>query len=74
MSYLLVRKVQHIKERISPAGCQHFSPGGVKELAESPLEPDVIEEKDYAPGVGLIQEREVGGATVDLVEYVAGSA
>lgn len=40
----------------------------------NPLEPDVVEEKDYAPGVGLIQEREVGGTIAELVEYVAGSA
>ncbi len=39
----------------------------------TPLEPDVLERKFYAPDVGLIAERQVegGGAAFDLVEYMA---
>ena len=42
----------------------------------NPLEPDVVEEKTYAPGVGtVLEEQTVGGdEQVALVEYVAGSA
>ena len=41
----------------------------------SPLEPDVIEGKAYAPGVGVIQETTVAGGDdhSDLVEYTPGS-
>ncbi len=36
----------------------------------TPLQPDVAEEKSYAPGVGLIREAQVaGGEGVELVEY-----
>jgi len=40
----------------------------------NPLEPDVIEEKSYAPGVGLIGERKVAGGDeeVELVEHIPG--
>ena len=39
----------------------------------TPLEPDVLERKFYAPEVGLIAERQVegGGAAFDLVEHTA---
>ena len=35
----------------------------------NPLEPAVVEEKHFAPGVGMISENEVagGGARIDLV-------
>lgn len=38
----------------------------------NPLEPDVVEEKSYAPGVGLVLERKVkgGDGRVELVEHV----
>jgi len=38
----------------------------------NPLEPDVVEEKHFAPGVGLISENEVAGgsARIDLVEVI----
>lgn len=41
----------------------------------TPLEPDVIEEKWYAPGVGVIYETHVAGGdgTVELVEFTPGS-
>jgi len=37
----------------------------------NPLEPDVVEEKQYAPGVGLIRETKVAGgkALVELIEF-----
>jgi len=37
----------------------------------TPLEPDVVEEKSYAPGVGLIRETKVAGdeSVVELIEY-----
>jgi hypothetical protein len=37
----------------------------------TPLEPDVAEQKYYAPGVGLIREETVqgGSGVIDLVEY-----
>jgi hypothetical protein len=37
----------------------------------TPLEPKVVEEKSYAPGVGLVAERK-GGERVALIEYAAG--
>lgn len=41
----------------------------------TPLEPDVVEEKTYARGVGLVLESKVSGdggdATVELIEHVA---
>jgi len=40
----------------------------------NPLEPDVIEQKYYAPGVGVVREETVAGGqeTSDLVSYRAG--
>jgi hypothetical protein len=42
----------------------------------TPLEPDTVEEKTYARGVGMILEEQVkgpdGGEGGDLVEYVLG--
>ena len=36
----------------------------------TPLEPAVVEEKDYAPGVGLVRERAVGQpGAVELLEF-----
>ena len=36
----------------------------------TPLEPDVVEEKQYAPGVGMIRETTVGEeGAVELVEF-----
>ena len=37
----------------------------------TPLEPDVLERKFYAPGVGQIAERQVegGSSAFELVEY-----
>jgi len=39
----------------------------------TPLEPDVIENKAYAPGVGVIHEEDVAGGdeTVELVEFTS---
>jgi len=41
----------------------------------TPLEPDVVEDKSYAPGVGVILEQKVRGGTgrVELVEFTPGS-
>ena len=41
----------------------------------TPLEPDVIENKSYAPGVGVIYETDVAGGDefVELVEFTPGS-
>jgi hypothetical protein len=42
----------------------------------TPLEPEVVEEKSYAPGVGLVLEEKVSGGDgerVELVEFVPGS-
>ena len=41
----------------------------------NPFEPDVVEEKSYAPGVGpVLEEKTVGGdETVALVEYTPGA-
>lgn len=41
----------------------------------TPLEPDVVEEKHYAPGVGLIREVKVEGGvgSIELVEFTPGS-
>lgn len=41
----------------------------------SPLEPDAIENKSYAPGVGLVFETQVAGGegSVELVEFTPGS-
>ena len=40
----------------------------------TPLDPDVIENKSYAPGIGVIHETEVAGGdeTVELVEFNPG--
>lgn len=40
----------------------------------TPLEPDVVEEKTYARGVGMVHESKTSGEseTVELVEFVAG--
>ena len=40
----------------------------------SPLEPDVIEQKYYAPGVGVVREDTVAGGqeTSDLVDFTTG--
>ncbi len=40
----------------------------------SPLEPDVIEQKYYAPGVGVVREDTVAGGqeTSDLVAFTPG--
>lgn len=40
----------------------------------SPLEPDVVEEKSYAPGVGKLRERKTAGGDehAELVEYALG--
>ena len=40
----------------------------------TPIEPEVIEEKSFAPGVGSIREEQVAGGdgVVELVEYTAG--
>ena len=37
----------------------------------NPLEPDVIEEKSYAPGIGLIHEEKVAGGDgeIELIEF-----
>lgn len=37
----------------------------------TPLEPDVLEQKHYAPGVGMIREEVLdgGSGSIDLVEY-----
>jgi hypothetical protein len=42
----------------------------------NPLEPDVVEEKDYAPNVGLVRETTVAGGsgTADLLEFREGGA
>ena len=41
----------------------------------TPLEPDVVEEKDYAPGVGLVRERAVGEpGAVELLTFTPGPA
>jgi hypothetical protein len=55
-------------ERSVPAG--DFSDALVTE-DWNPLEPDVVEQKTYAPGVGLIyEEKTVGGEEfVELIEY-----
>ena len=42
----------------------------------TPLEPEVVEEKSYAPGVGVVLEEKVAGADgerVELVEFDPGS-
>ena len=41
----------------------------------TPLEPDVVEEKSYAPGVGLVLEVQTqgGGERVELVEFDPGA-
>jgi hypothetical protein len=41
----------------------------------TPLEPDVIETKSYAPGVGVIHEADVAGGdeVVELIEFTPGS-
>ncbi len=41
----------------------------------NPLEPDAVEEKSYAPGVGLVREEKVAGGAdfAELVEYVPGA-
>lgn len=39
----------------------------------TPLEPDVIEEKTYARGVGLVAETKNDGETVVLVEFTSGT-
>jgi hypothetical protein len=41
----------------------------------NPLEPDVVEEKQYAPGVGLIAEEHVAGEAggAELVEFTPGT-
>jgi hypothetical protein len=41
----------------------------------NPLEPEVVEHKYYAPGVGLVREEKVAGAegSVELVEFQMGS-
>jgi hypothetical protein len=41
----------------------------------TPLEPDVVEEKHYAPGVGLIFENKVTGdeERIDLIEFTPGA-
>jgi hypothetical protein len=41
----------------------------------NPLEPDVIEQKHYAPGVGLIAERKIAGdrGRAELVHFMPGS-
>jgi hypothetical protein len=40
----------------------------------TPLDPDVVEEKAYAPGVGKLRETKVAGASgyAELVEYTVG--
>lgn len=55
----------------TPAG--HYSDVLVTEDS-TPLEPDIAEQKFYAPGVGLVMEREVrGGHEVNsLTEFTAG--
>ena len=37
----------------------------------NPLEPEVVEEKSYAPGVGLILEAKVAGGEgeIELIEF-----
>ena len=40
----------------------------------TPLEPDVVEEKDYAPGVGLVRERAAGEPGADrAAEFAPGA-
>ena len=41
----------------------------------NPLEPDIIEEKYYAPGVGLVRETKVAGeeGSSELVSYTPGA-
>jgi hypothetical protein len=40
----------------------------------TPLEPEVVEEKEYAPGVGLVRESTVAGGEggLELVEHAGG--
>ena len=39
----------------------------------NPLEPDVVEDKYYAPGVGVVLEVKVegGDGRVELIEFIA---
>jgi hypothetical protein len=41
----------------------------------NPLEPEVVEEKQYAPGIGLVREEHVrgGDAVIELVEFRSGA-
>jgi hypothetical protein len=48
---------------------------GVVTIREwTPLEPDVVEEKRYAPGVGMVAEEKVtgGGERAELIEFTPG--
>jgi hypothetical protein len=71
-------EAEDLGEVIAVGGHQDVPTGRYDDVVTTrdwnPLEPDVIEEKQYAPGVGLIRETRVAGGNDDavLVEFSPG--
>ena len=74
-----VGEAEDLGEVIAVGGAAEVPAGRFDDVVTTrdwnPLEPDVIEEKQYAPGVGLIAETKVTGddGMVELVEFTSGS-
>ena len=72
-------EAEDLGEVIGVDGCQDVPTGSYDEVVTTrdwnPLEPDVIEEKQYAPGVGLIRETHVVGRDDEavLVDFTPGT-
>ena len=67
-------EAEDMAEVIGTGGRQRVPAGSFDDLVTTrdwtPLEPDVVEEKQYAPGVGMIRETTVGAeGAVELVEF-----
>ena len=67
-------EAEDMAEVIGIGGRQRVPAGSFDDVVTTrdwtPLEPDVVEEKQYAPGVGMIRETTVGAeGAVELVEF-----
>ena len=76
---LLLAEAEDVIEILSTTASE-TSPGGactntcLKTRDTTPLEPDALEEKFYAPGIGLIVEtKPATGKRVELVQFTAGN-
>lgn len=73
-----VGEAEDIAEIVSVTGSESAPAGSCSgdclvTLESTPIEPDVAENKYYAPGIGLILETDPEGGRVELVEFSTGN-